>query len=482
MDKQQFELEAVFVALILLAEKDPKLCADLQQELRRAGHETATALSQEEAFKLLPARNYEVVILDIELLREGDLDLINYTKQAQPVCEILITTRIEGIEAAVKALRRGAYMYFVKPIDLGDLLYGVESALKNLERSMAYREYERSAFVDMMGDSPTIRKMITLATKVAPTDSTVLLVGESGTGKEIIAEYIHRVSNRYDKPFLAINCSALPETLLESELFGYVRGAFTGATSDRKGLFEEGSNGTIFLDEVGDIPLMTQVKLLRVLQNREVRRLGENRVIKVNVRIIAATNQDLTTAIREKRFREDLFFRLNVIQIKIPPLRERMDSLPSLIRYFISKFNRRFNRNISEFDRHTQFILANYDYPGNVRELENIIEHAVIMAEDEVVRASSLPDYLQSIKKPMLALPKGIEEAVSALTEDGSGKPDFVTLAEMEKRLISETLIKCNGNQTLTAEKLGISRSTLWRKMKEYDIRTSFKPEESPAG
>ncbi|MBI5118642.1 sigma-54-dependent Fis family transcriptional regulator [Candidatus Poribacteria bacterium] len=470
------------MALILLAEKDHKFCSSMQKHLISAGHEVVTAFSQEETLKLLPARNYEIIVLGMEILREGDMDLINYVKQAQPLCEILIVTSIEDIEAAVKALRRGAYMYFVKPIDTTDLLYGVESALKNLERSMAFREYERSAFIDMMGDSPVIRRMIALATRVAPTDSTVLLLGESGTGKEIIAEYIHRMSNRYDKPFLAINCSALPETLLESELFGYVKGAFTGATGDRKGLFEEGNNGTIFLDEVGDMPLMTQVKLLRVLQNREVRRLGENKIVKVNVRIIAATNQDLVAAIREKRFREDLFFRLNVIQVKIPPLRERMDSLPSLIRYFISKFNRRFNRNIREIDRQAQFILTNYSYPGNVRELENILEHAVIMADDDVIRVSSLPDYLQSIKRPMLALPEGIEEAVEmAAHEAGAGAPEYMTLAEMEKRLITETLMKCEGNQTLAADKLGISRSTLWRKMKEYNIRTSLAPDAVPA-
>ncbi len=469
------------MALILLAEKDPKLGLGLQRELQRNGHEANTALSQEEALKMVLARNYEIVILDMEIVREGDLDLINYVKQSQPTCEILILTPIEEIEAAVKALRRGAYMYFVKPVDIEDLLYGVDSALRNLERSMAFREYERSAFIDMMGDSPTIRRMIKLATKVAPTDSTVLLLGESGTGKEIIAEYIHRMSNRYDKPFLAINCSALPETLLESELFGYVKGAFTGATTDRVGLFEAGNNGTIFLDEVGDMPLLTQIKLLRVLQNREIRRLGENKIIKVNVRIIAATNQDLTAAIQEKRFREDLYFRLNVIQIKIPPLRERMDSLPSLIRYFISKFNRQFNRNIRDIERQAQFILANYSYPGNVRELENIIEHAVIMADDDVIRASNLPDYLQIVKKPMLALPEGIEEAIAGTTHEEESEPEFMTLAEMEKRLITQTLIKCKGNQTLASEKLGISRSTLWRKMKEYDIRTSFTPEEAPA-
>jgi DNA-binding NtrC family response regulator len=470
------------VAVILLAEKDPKLGSDLKQELAQAGHDATTAITQEEILKFLSLRNYEVVILDVDILREGDFDLISFIKQAQPLSEILLVTRIDEIETAVKALRRGAYMYFVKPVDPTDLLYGIDSALKNLERSMVFREYERSAFIEMMGDSPEIRKMIKLATKVAPTDSTVLLLGESGTGKEIIAEYIHRMSNRYDKSFLAINCSALPETLLESELFGYVRGAFTGATGDRKGLFEEGNNGTIFLDEVGDMPLLTQVKLLRVLENREVRRLGENKIIKVNVRILAATNQDLVQAMREKRFRDDLFFRLNVIQIKIPPLRERMDSLPSLVRYFISKFNRRFNRNIREIDRQAQFILANYPYPGNVRELENIIEHAVIMADDDVIRASNLPDYLQVVHKPMLALPSKLEEAVaSAAHEAEPAEPKFITLSEMERQLITETLIKCEGNQTLAAEKLGISRSTLWRKMKEYEIRSSFTPEEVEA-
>ena len=473
------------MALLFLIEKDPKYCAGLQKELEEAGHETETAVSREEALrKLSSSRSYEVVILDVAILREGGLDLISYIKQTQPMCEILLITDIGDIEAAVKALRRGAYMYFVKPVDIGDLSHGVDSALRNLERSMAFREYERSAFIDMMGDSPTIRRMINVATKVAPTDSTVLLLGESGTGKEVIAEYIHRMSNRYDKSFLAINCSALPETLLESELFGYVKGAFTGATKDRKGLFEEANTGTIFLDEVGDMPLITQVKLLRVLQNREIRRLGENRTIKVNVRIIAATNQDLVAGIAEKRFREDLFFRLNVIQVRIPPLRERMDSLPSLIRYFISKFNRRFNRGIHDMDRRAQFILANYRYPGNVRELENIIEHAVIMAEDDSIGVADLPDYMQTFKGPMLALPKGLDEAAIGATiePDGGSEPEFIALAEMEKRLIAETLIKCDGNQTLAAQKLGISRSTLWRKMKEYEIKASFASEKTSAG
>jgi len=472
------------VAQLLLIEKNAKYCSSLQRELDNAGHETITALSREEALKKLAlARDYEVVILDMEVLREGGLDLISYIKQTQPMCEILIITSIEDIEAAVKALRRGAYMYFVKPVDIGDLLHGVDSALKNLEKSMAFREYERSAFIDMMGDSPMIRRMINLATKVAPTDSTVLLLGESGTGKEIIAEYIHRMSNRYDKAFSALNCSALPDTLLESELFGYARGAFTGAVGDRRGLFEEANSGTIFLDEVGDMPLMTQIKLLRVLQNREIRRIGENKIIKIDVRIIAATNQDLVAAIAEKKFREDLFFRLNVIQIRIPPLRERMDSLPSLVRYMISKFNRRFNRSIRDMDRQAQFVLANYSYPGNVRELENIIEHAVIMAEDDVIRASNLPDYMQSIEKPMLALPEGVEEAVAvAAHEAETSEPEFISLAEMEKRLITETLIKCDGNQTLAAQKLGVSRSTLWRKMKEYEIRASFASKEATAG
>ena len=470
------------MASLLLVEKDAGYCASLQKELDEAGHETVTAVGRKEALrKLASSSSYEVVILDMAILTEGGLDLISYVKQAQPMCEILLITGIDDIEAAVKALRRGAYMYFVKPVDVGDLLYGVDSAIRNLERSMAFREYERSAFIDMMGDSPMIRKMINVATKVAPTDSTVLLLGESGTGKEVIAEYIHRMSNRYDKPFLALNCSALPETLLESELFGYAKGAFTGATKDRKGLFEEANTGTIFLDEVGDMPLMTQVKLLRVLQSREIRRLGENRTIKVNVRIIAATNRDLVAAIAEKRFREDLFFRLNVIQIRIPPLRERMDSLPSLIRYFISKFNRRFNRGIHDMDRQVQFILANYRYPGNVRELENIIEHAVIMAEDDSIRASDLPDYLLTLKGPILALPKGLGEVEAELTfePEGEAEPEFIALAEMEKRLISETLIKCDGNQTLAAQKLGISRSTLWRKMKEYEIRSAFASEEA---
>jgi transcriptional regulator with PAS, ATPase and Fis domain len=304
-----------------------------------------------------------------------------------------------------------------------------------------------------------MRRVLELVHKVAPTDSTVLLTGETGTGKEVLANLVHRISPRRDRAFVALSCAALPETLLESELFGYKKGAFTGANSDKKGLFEEADHGTIFLDEVSEMALMTQVKLLRVLQDGELRRVGDTVTRRVNVRVIAATNKDLREQINRGTFREDLYFRLNVVQIHLPPLRDRMDALPNLIEHFLGMFSRKQRKRITGLDESARALLENYHYPGNIRELENILEHAVIMADGPVIRAHDLPDHVR-FRRERLALPKMSE-------------PDFVTLQQMEKQLIIDTLVKCNGNQTVAAHKLGVSRSTLWRKVKLHGINLS---------
>ena len=302
-----------------------------------------------------------------------------------------------------------------------------------------------------------MKRVIEIVMKVAPTDSTVLLLGESGTGKEVMANAVHRLSRRAEKPLVAVNCAALPESLLESELFGHVKGAFTGAHADKVGLFEEADGGAILLDEIGDMALATQAKLLRVLQNGEIRPVGSSTSSRVDVRVIAATNRDLEEAVAEGRFREDLYFRLNVVQVRIPPLRERVEALPKLANHFLAQFNEEYKKSVRGFDEHAQVLLREYQYPGNVRELESIVAHAVIMSDGDLIRAADLPDNVRSQVPPRLALPNYADE-------------DIPTISEMEARLIQSALEKLDGNQTEVAKRLDISRSTLWRKMKQYGI------------
>jgi transcriptional regulator with PAS, ATPase and Fis domain len=305
----------------------------------------------------------------------------------------------------------------------------------------------------IVGKSAAIRKVIDLTRKVAPTDSTILITGETGTGKELIARFIHHLSSRSDKPFVALNCGAIPETLLESELFGHKKGAFTDASSDKKGLFEEANDGTFFLDEIGELSLFTQVKLLRVIENQEIRPVGSNETKKINVRIIAATNKDLVEAVKDGRFREDLFFRINVIQVHIPPLRERKEDIPLLTAYFLHKYNRQLKKKVTDISEEAMTMLLNYNYPGNVRELENIVQHAIVVAEGSMFSKNELPSFVPA----MQYLPEPIELI-------------FKTMEEMEEELIRETLIKCHNNQSLAAKKLHIGRTTLIRKMKKYSI------------
>jgi len=305
----------------------------------------------------------------------------------------------------------------------------------------------------IVGKSAAIKKVIELAKKVAPTESTILVTGETGVGKELIARYIHHMSPRQNKSFVALNCGAIPETLLESELFGHKKGAFTDAVADKKGLFEEANDGTFFLDEVGELSLSTQVKLLRVVENQEIRPVGSSETKKVNIRIIAATNKDLAEAVKNGRFREDLFFRINVIQIHIPPLRERKEDISPLLAYFLHLYNQQFKKDVTGISEEAMIMLLNYEYPGNVRELENIIQHAIVVAEGSMISKNELPSFVPARQ----SLPEPVE-------------PSFKTMEEMEKDLIHETLFKCRSNQSLAAKKLAIGRTTLIRKMKKFKI------------
>jgi transcriptional regulator with PAS, ATPase and Fis domain len=311
----------------------------------------------------------------------------------------------------------------------------------------------------IVGSSPKMQRIFSLIARIAPTDSSVLITGESGTGKELIARAIHLQSRRANEAFLAINCGALPENLLESELFGHTRGSFTGAWTDKKGLFEEAHLGTLFLDEVGEMPPASQVKLLRVLQDHEIRRVGSNQPLKVDVRILAATNRDLRQAMERGSFREDLYYRLNVFQIDLPPLRERGDDIALMAHYFLERYARQMNKPIRGFETRALYHVLHYGYPGNVRELENVIQRAVALADHDEIRTEDLPVLMREGSLPLLDAPR-----------DEHPLPDDLTLEQLERLYIQKMLSRNGGNVTVTARKLGISRSTLWRKMKQYEI------------
>jgi len=324
-------------------------------------------------------------------------------------------------------------------------------------------EHEERILDDLMADSPAMKKVLRVAMKIAPTSSTVLIGGESGTGKEFFARIIHRHSLCGDGRFVAVNCGAIPDTLFESELFGYKKGAFTGADRDKPGLVEEAHGGTLFLDEIGELSQPAQVKLLRFLQERMFRSVGDTALRPVDVRVIAATNKDLRKLMEKGEFREDLFFRLNVFQLHLPPLRERKETIPNLVSLFVHKYNQDFGKNVTRFSKAAEGLIAAYDYPGNIRELENIIEHAVVMAEENEITERDLPESMFA-NRLLLTGP-------NAGTNAGAYTGDRIaTLAEVEREHIKFVLNVTNHNQTEAANTLGISRSTLWRKIKEYNL------------
>jgi len=422
------------------------------------GHSIFTCTTSEEILSYSHRTVYDVLLLDLSIEYKGNINLVSFLKQKFPSSKLILLYEMEQIDKALEGIRLGAYFYVPKKSDPSDVASLVHKAILERHRELVQESgFEQTLFEELSGNNPQMRKVVEIIRKVAPTDSTVLIMGESGVGKEVVAQILHRLSPRQDKPFIAINCSALPESLLESELFGHVQGAFTGAERDKRGLFAEADGGTVFLDEIGDMSLSNQAKLLRVLQNGEIRAVGSNTTQRINVRVISATNKNLQDAVENRTFRDDLFYRLNVIQIRIPPLRERIDALPTLIQHFIVRYNHQFGKNIQEIDSTALAVLRSYPYPGNVRELESIIAHAVIMAEDSMIHLQDLPENVQQEKLRILALPN----------EKDNG---LLPLAEVEASHIRHVLEKVNYNQSEAAKILGISRSTLWRKMREYNI------------
>ena len=437
---------------VLVVEDNDTLRRGITRALEEAGAQVDAAARGEQALAELrdsAAQPYDAVVTDLRLPGAGGLEVLDAAKMREPRTAVVMMTAYGSVETAVEAMRRGAFDFIQKPFDLEQLELRLGRALEHhrLEREVSNLRAERATRfgrTNLVGRSPALREALTLARRVAPSPSTVLVTGETGTGKELIAGLIHSRSPRSDRPFIKVNCAALPETLLESELFGHERGAFTGADRTRVGRFEQAHGGTLFLDEVGDLAPPTQAKLLRVLQEREFHRLGGSRALRVDVRIVAATNQTLEEEIREGRFREDLFFRLNVIRLHLPPLRERPDDAEELARHFAAAFARELGRRPRPLSRAAVEQVRAHEWPGNVRELRNVLERAVLLSEGDEIQVSDL----------------GLPEAPDT-TRAPVAWPENLALDEMERNLVLTALQRSAWVQKDAAARLGISRRKL---------------------
>lgn len=474
---------------ILIADDDESMRFFLSEMLKKEGYLFETAVDGGDALSKIKRSSFNIAIVDLKMPKLSGMELLSEIKKVSPETVVIIITAHGTRNIAIEAIERGAYDYFTKPFDVNEMRIvikravekiGLQKEIKNLKESLS----ERYGLGNIIGDSLPMQKVYDLVRKIADTDITVLITGESGTGKELIAQTIHYTSNRKDKPFIKVNCAAIPETLLEEELFGHEKGAFTGAHQQKPGKFEIANNGTVFLDEIGDMTLSTQTKILRVIQEREFERIGGIKPIKVDVRLIAATNMDLMKAISEGRFRAELYYRLNVMPIHLPPLRERQGDIPLLIEHFIKKYNKRFNKNVKGVMPEAGNILLKYNWPGNIRELENLIQRGVVLAKEEIdseIIISSLPKLNPAIpitNPPTSPFAKGGQ---SGIKEEGD-KEKLVaealpmlkkvekTKEDLEKEMILEALKMEKWRREETAKRLKISRKSLHNKMKKYGL------------
>lgn len=439
---------------IMIVDDDLNTCQSLTAALGKEGHQIFEAHSGKEALEKVRSQEVDLAVIDLMMPGMNGLEFFQTLKALHPEVVAIMISAQATVELAVSAIKSGIYDFITKPFRLGEIKKVIAKALEaqtllTENRRLRQALREKASFSKIIGNSPAFIKVIDMIPKVAPTRSTVLLSGESGTGKEILAEAIHFASHRGEGPFVKINCGALTETLLESELFGHEKGAFTGAHQQRMGRFEMANGGTLFLDEIGEMSLGMQVKLLRVLQDGCFERVGSSRTIQVDVRIIAATNRDLEKEVQEGHFRQDLFYRLNVITIEVPPLRERVEDIPLLAGYFLNKYSELNNKNLLGFSSEVGRVLSQYPWPGNVRELENIIERAVSLCQTETIELSDLPSRLtqSSYAETHLMIPIGI------------------SLDEIEQAVLGKTLLKTKGDKKAAARLLGISLSSLYNKL-----------------
>ncbi len=444
---------------ILVVDDEAKMRRVLQMILQKEGYEITTAKDGREALQKVERENFDLVLTDMKMPGLSGIDLLKKIRESDEEIPVIMITAYGTVETAVKAMKEGAHDYLLKPFEKDEMKIIVANALKmkTLVRENRYLrgELEKKYKLDnIIGKSPQMQEVYKILRQVANTKTTVLIQGETGTGKTLVARALHFNSSRKEKPFIHVNCAAFPETLLESELFGHVKGAFTDAVANKPGKFELANGGTIFLDEIIELSPMLQVKLLRILQEREFERVGGIKTIKINVRVIAATNRNIKRALKEGLLREDLYYRLNVISIKIPPLREYKEDIPLLVEYFLQKFNGESGKNIKGVSPQAMKMLMNYDWPGNIREVENIIERAVILSSEDVILPQSLPLHLEEEPDEMeIHIP-----------------PEGIALGKVEKNLIAEALKITRGNQNKAAKLLGITRNTLRYRVKKFGI------------
>src|SRR2546425_2386814 len=446
-------------AKLLVADDDPGLRESLERTLTREGYQVVVASDGQAALERLQGGGFDLILTDLKMPGLSGIELLRAAKAIAPDIDVVLLTAFGTIEEAVQAMKDGAYDFLTKPFQRAQLLRVVRQALERRDLIQQNRALQQrlDALLQhgaVVGNSPAFRRMISLIDQVADSSATVLIQGESGTGKEGAARLIHQRSGRRQKPFVAVNCAALPETLLESELFGFEKGAFTGAAMRKEGRFELADGGTLFLDEVADLSLVTQPKILRVLQEGEFERLGGTRSLQVDVRIVAATNQDLSEMVKEKRFREDLYYRLNVISVRVPPLRERHEDIRVLAQHYLRIYAAKNGRKLEGFSNEALERLESYAWPGNVRELENLIERTVLLARKDRIDAEDLPEEVAGVKRPP-------RDAILELV----GTP----LDEIEQRLLDETLRITGGNKTQAAKLLGIDVRTVARKLERRE-------------
>ena len=452
---------------ILVADDEQSMREFLDIMLEKEGYKVSLAANGEEVVKLIDNDLFDLVLLDIRMPKLDGISALKKIKAIAPETVVIMITAYASADTAIKAMKEGAYDYITKPFKVDEIKLIIKNALekKNLQKENILLKQvvrDRFHFGNIIGQSSKMVSLYDLLEKVSPTKTNILITGESGTGKELVAKAIHYNSPRKEKPFVTLNCGAIPETLIESELFGHMKGAFTDAIATKKGLFEVADEGTLFLDEISELPLLMQVKLLRVLQDREFKRVGGTEDIRVDVRIISATNKDLEEAVKEKRFREDLFYRLNVIQIRLPSLRERKEDIPLLTNHFLKKYSEELNKNISKVCPQALQILLNYEYPGNVRELQNIIERAVALESSQELTPNNLNSYLS--ESPLLK--KGAMDI--EIPNEGIDMEKMVE--ELERTLLLKALDKTQGIKKKAAELLHINFRSMRYRLEQYGL------------
>ena len=460
----------MFKDKILVADDEKSMREFLEIMLKKEGYKVTLASNGEEVMKLIEKDIFDLALVDIRMPRQDGISVLKRVKSISPETVVIVITAYASADTAIKAMKEGAYDYITKPFKIDEIKLIIQNALekKHLQKENLLLKQvvrDRYHFENIIGQSSKMLELYDLLEKVAPTKTNILITGESGTGKELVAKAIHYNSPRKDKPFVTLNCGAIPESLIESELFGHMRGAFTDAISTKKGLFEVADEGTIFLDEISELPLMMQVKLLRVLQDGEFKRVGGTEDIRVDVRIISATNKNLEEAVREKQFREDLFYRLNVIQVKIPSLRERKEDIPLLTSHFLKRYSEELGKQISQISPEALRVLVQYDYPGNVRELQNIIERAMALETSQELTAQNLSSYIEE------QLPNKKRALDLEIPSEGVDLEKIVE--DVERTLLLKALDRTKGIKKKAAELLHINFRSMRYRLEKYGLNHS---------